>query len=111
VAFYSNDGDWVSTFRTGSSLVSTFPVDVTASAQASARVDFAGRARTTQDPDDYRGGFAAWSGTSFAGPVLAGEVAAALARDADLATVDKAAAVARGRRAMFGQVTEWKGKE
>ncbi len=27
-------------------------------------------------------GFAAWSGTSFAGPVLAGEVAAALARDA-----------------------------
>jgi hypothetical protein len=103
VAFYSNDGDWVSTFRTGSSLVSTFPVDVTASAQASARVDFAGRARTTQDPDDYRGGFAAWSGTSFAGPVLAGEVAAALARDADLATVDKAAAVARGRRAMFSQ--------
>jgi subtilisin family serine protease len=27
------------------------------------------------DMDNYRGGFATWSGTSFAAPVLAGEIA------------------------------------
>ncbi len=31
------------------------------------------------DPDDFSSGFGVWSGTSFAAPVLAGEVAAALA--------------------------------
>ena len=30
------------------------------------------------DPDDFTGGFAAWSGTSFAAPVLAGELAGVL---------------------------------
>ena len=34
--------------------------------------------RGTIDPDDYSSGFAAWSGTSFAAPVLAGEVAKGL---------------------------------
>ena len=110
VAFYSNDGDWVSTFRQGSSLVSAFPVDVTASAEPSARVDFGGRHRTTPDPDDFSSGFATWSGTSFAAPVLAGQLAATLAADPDIATVDQAAAVARGRAAMKARVTEWEGK-
>jgi hypothetical protein len=34
--------------------------------------------RETVDPDDFTSGFAIWSGTSFAAPIFAGEVAAEL---------------------------------
>jgi hypothetical protein len=34
--------------------------------------------RATIDDDDFTGGFAVWSGTSFAAPVLAAEVATAM---------------------------------
>jgi serine protease len=88
--------------------VSTFPTDVTASAQASARVDYAGRARTTIDPDDYRGGFATWSGTSFAAPVLAGEIAAAIAARRRRGRSTGPTAVARGRARMSAVTEEWK---
>ena len=37
-----------------------------------------GAVRSTVDPDDFTGGFAAWSGTSFAAAVLAGELAQSL---------------------------------
>jgi serine protease len=36
------------------------------------------RMRETIDPDDFSGGFGLWSGTSFAAPIAAGELAAAL---------------------------------
>lgn len=111
VAYFSNDGDWVTTFRMGSALVSTFPVDVTSAMQPTAEVQYRDRLRTTLDPDDFRGGFCTWSGTSFAAPVLAGQIAAALATDDTLPTVDQGAAVARGRRAVKAVVAEWhKGK-
>ena len=35
----------------------------------------AGAHRSTVDPDDFRSGFGLWSGTSFAAPILVGEVA------------------------------------
>lgn len=95
--------------RPGSSLVSCFPTDATASAQASAHVDFAGRARSTQDPDDFQSGFCTWSGTSFAAPVLAGQIAAQLAADPTLPDLTITAAVARGRAAMLAEIPEWTG--
>jgi hypothetical protein len=36
------------------------------------------RVRESIDPDDFRGGFAVWSGTSFAAPIVAGAIASAL---------------------------------
>ena len=37
-----------------------------------------GRVRESIDPDDFRGGFAVWSGTSFAAPLMAGVLATGL---------------------------------
>jgi hypothetical protein len=36
-----------------------------------------GAIRTTIDPDNFHGGFSIWSGTSFAAPILAAEIAKA----------------------------------
>ncbi|HEX2705227.1 MAG TPA: hypothetical protein VHM65_05670, partial [Candidatus Lustribacter sp.] len=56
--------------------------------------------RATVDPDDLSGGFGIWSGTSFAAPVLAGELAAHLAADPDIGKPDLASALERGWRAL-----------
>lgn len=74
VAPFSNDGPWVTAEALGVNLVSAAPVlpDGGAGPLSSARGP-AGRLRSTFDPDDYRSGYAVWSGTSFAAPVLAGE--------------------------------------
>ena len=70
-------GPWVRTFAPGAALVSTMP-RFQGGLQPMARTTAYGRVREAIDPDDYRGGFGVWSGTSFAGPVVAGRVAAAL---------------------------------
>lgn len=78
VSLFSNAGEWVTTYRPGASIVSTLPVTQDASAQPSRHAAAApgdARTRATIDPDDYSGGFGVWSGTSFAAPVLAGELA------------------------------------
>jgi subtilisin family serine protease len=100
-ALFSNDGDWVTCKRPGAALVSTFP-PFNASGQASNEVRFGEEVRSSVDPDDFRSGFGTWSGTSFAAPVLAGELAGFIAsgRCGDPDPVDRAAAVARGRAAL-----------
>lgn len=107
VALFSNAGSWVSAHRPGAACVSTMPVTFDASLQPMATVLEAGEAiRATIDPDNFAGGFATWSGTSFAAAVLAGELTQSLFEGGDLdAGLDPAIAVAAGWRAVERQTT------
>jgi hypothetical protein len=76
IALFSNAGDWVTCHRQGAALVSTMPTTFDGSLQPLARVHLPGQApRSTIDPDNFHGGFSIWSGTSFAAPILAAELA------------------------------------
>jgi Subtilase family len=80
-ALFSDDGGWVSAWAAGAAVLSTFPDDIDASRRPEVRVPGRGPSpaeRTALDPDDYRGGFAVWSGTSFAAPMIAALVARSL---------------------------------
>jgi subtilisin family serine protease len=77
VSLFNNAGPWVNTWRTGAAVVSTMPT-YGGGNEPVVRTKVAGQERESIDPDDFSGGFAVWSGTSFASPVLAGEVAAKL---------------------------------
>jgi subtilisin family serine protease len=79
-ALFSNDGPWVTCLRPGAALVSTAPTTIDGVVAPSRHMKelFTGKRRSTIDPEGFQGGFAVWSGTSFAAPVLAGELAAAL---------------------------------
>jgi len=101
VAMFSNAGTWVSTHRPGAAVVSTLPVTFDGSLQpAVATRD----GRATVDPDNYASGFGIWSGTSFAAPVLAGEIASHLLESGSLDQVDAASAVDRGWAAVTAEV-------
>ena len=58
-------------------------------------VNHRGESRTSLDPDDFSSGFGVWSGTSFAAPVFAGQLARELLAAAPPA--DLASRVARTR--------------
>jgi hypothetical protein len=79
VSVYSNTGSWVTAYRPATNVVSTMPTTFNAAARAGLSTN-AGvlPARAAVDVDDYSCGFAVWSGTSFAAPALAGDIAAAL---------------------------------
>lgn len=81
IALFSNDGPWVRAYRPGAGLVSTMPTSFDAGASASVQVVENGQRRATIDPDNFRSGFATWSGTSFAAPILAGDLAQCLNED------------------------------
>lgn len=78
MAMFSNLGPWVRTYALGAAVLSTHP-PLNGGMQADARDDRDGVRRETIDPDDFRGGFALWSGTSFAAPLVAGKLADAIA--------------------------------
>ncbi len=93
-ALFSNAGPWVRAYVPGAALVSTMP-PFQGGLQPVARTRAFDRVREAIDPDDFRGGFAVWSGTSFAAPLLAGRLAAdlmpMLGAEVDLAgAVDRA---------------------
>jgi hypothetical protein len=87
VSVYSNTGPWVQTYAAATSIVSTMPTTFNASRrsellrQSNSGVLPAMPTRGAADSDDYSGGFGLWSGTSFAAPALAGDIARALGRD------------------------------
>ena len=63
-----------------------------------------GEFRSTIDPDDFWGGFGVWSGTSFAAPVLAGQLAQAMLDSGYLAAIAPSSCVDRAWDAVSGQV-------
>lgn len=96
IALFSNAGPWVACHRPGASVVSTFPTTFNAGQQAANATSFGGEgSRSTIDADDFTSGFGVWSGTSFAAPVLAGQIAAQLCR-VDLRPMDRDSMLARG---------------
>jgi hypothetical protein len=84
-AIFSDDGCWVRAWAPGAMVLSTFPADVNAALEPGVlvngppdRPDEHWQTREALDPDDFRGGFAVWSGTSFAAPALAAWLVRAL---------------------------------
>ncbi len=105
-ALFSNSAAWVRAWEPGAALVSTMPVTFHGGLQPVARTgDPHRRLRESIDPDDYSPGFAVWSGTSFAAPILGGKLAAALldaSHDPGLSLDDlgRCASVARAWKAV-----------
>jgi Subtilase family len=97
-ALFSDGGGWVRAWAAGAAVVSTYPDDVNGSLTPQVRVrprpdggsPAGGRAddREGLDPDDFRGGFATWSGTSFAAPLIAAQLAAQLLGQAAVHSLD-----------------------
>jgi subtilisin family serine protease len=103
-AVFSNSGEWVSCYRPGANVVSTLPTTFDGSSQPDLVTPSGGE---SVDRDDFTGGFGVWSGTSFAAPVLAGEIAASLAEQGNLDDVERTSMVDRGWVAL-AQTIEWK---
>lgn len=76
-AVFSNDGPWVTCVCPGAAVMSTMPTTMNGpeTPEVRLREQLRPGVRASVDPDDFTGGFATWSGTSFAAPFLAGEVA------------------------------------
>jgi hypothetical protein len=87
-AVFSDGGRWVTAWAPGAAVISTFPVDVNGADQPAIRVP--GQSRESFDTDDYRSGFAAWSGTSFAAPMMAADVVRAMLAPLEEASPDPA---------------------
>jgi hypothetical protein len=78
-ALFSDGGRWVTAWAKGAAVVSTYPYDIGGCVSPQIKME----GREALDPDDYRGGFAVWSGTSFSAPLLAARIAGQLLADAE----------------------------
>ena len=88
IALFSNVGEWVTAHAPGAGVVSTVPVTLSGSLNPALSVEGYGPGpRAGIDFDDFRSGFAVWSGTSFASPWIVGEIAAEIVRRPTSTTV------------------------
>jgi serine protease len=98
-ALFSNAGPWVRAYAAGAAVMSTMP-EFQGGLEPTARTEAYARRRESLDPDDYTSGFALWSGTSFAAPLFAGQVAAQLVGGIDPDEDGRKAAVVRSWNAL-----------
>lgn len=99
-AYYSNHGEWVTYQAIGSGVISTFagydghkkPLPVGESYPNTIGFNIA--------PDDFKSGFARWSGTSFSAARIAGLLAHELSSAPDLGDLSAAAAGRRAKAAL-----------
>jgi Subtilase family len=107
-ARYSNHGEWVTEWQVATGVVSSFPPFDGGELPKPDRQPAAELPAGTEglDTDDFTGGYATWSGTSFAAAAFAARLAAALVPapgqagpDATLLDVGAEAANARAERA------------
>ena len=90
ITLFTNVGDWVTAHAPGAGVVSTVPTTLSGSLNPPLSVEGYGPGvRAGVDFDDFRSGFALWSGTSFASPWIAGEIAAEVVRSGSPATLGK----------------------
>jgi len=99
VSIRSNTGPWVTAYRPGTQVFSTLPA-FQGGYEPVNRTRAFGWTRESVDPDDFRrrdaaGGFALWSGTSFAAPVQAGLIAAAIEQRAQTSGAEEIAQIVR----------------
>jgi hypothetical protein len=106
VALFSDEAWWVHYYAPGAALVSTFPVTARGPRQPEYAVAVGTTYRQAMDEDDFIGGFATWSGTSFATGAAAARIAAELYQGSvsnpalSLDLNDTSAAVNRARTAI-----------
>jgi subtilisin family serine protease len=113
VAYFSDQAPWVKCYAPGVSMVSAYP-RVRGSVNPEETVPGPDLRRETFDPDDFSSGFAVWSGTSFAAPAVAAELAGALVGNATadpdhlgMTGAGQEAALGRARQAYTGVKKKW----
>jgi serine protease len=80
-AHYSNWGGWVTFQAVGSGVISTMP-SFNGPLHSPGQSSYPDAKGVTIDPDNFRDGFARWSGTSFSAATIAGLLGRALSDDA-----------------------------